>query len=267
MPGLLSTASWPALFGWVALSFVGVTILAVGQGFLVERALPKRRVFDVPLFDGQYRFELVGNLVFASVAIVAITAALGFGWIRFAEGTWRGVATFFALLFGFQIFYYGLHRAMHKKALIRFHRWHHRSQVTTPLTGQSMSFVEACGWMLGYVGLPVLFSRIVPLSFWGWAGYLAFNVFGNIVGHANVEPNDPRIGTRGASWLVSPFVFHALHHARWTGHFSFQAAAMDRLFGTEWNDWPSLFARIIDGKPLKDLKERGEEARQAEKAG
>lgn len=258
MPDFLVHAEGPTRVGIVAAFFVGVTLLALAYGFLLERALPKRRVFDVPLADGQYRFEAIGNLVFLTVTIIAVSDALAFGWIRFEGGWPRGVATFFALLWGFQIFYYFLHRAMHHPALVRFHRWHHRSKVTTPLSGQSMSVVESLGWMLGYVGLPILLSRITPIGFWGYASYLAFNVTGNIVGHANVEPNGPRFGTRAMSWLVNPFVFHSLHHARWNGHYSFQAAAMDRLFGTEWKDWPSLFTQIIDGRPMRSLKDRGD---------
>ena len=31
---------------------------------------------------------------------------------------------------------------------------------------------------------------------------------------------------------------------------------MDRLFGTEWKDWPVLLQRVMDGQPMKSLKER-----------
>lgn len=121
-----------------------------------------------------------------------------------------------------------------------------------------MSLVEALGWMLGYVGLPWLLSRFVLVGFYGWAGYMAFNVTGNVVGHANVEPTVSAAATRTATWFVNAFVYHALHHARWTGHYAFQGAMMDRLFGTEWSDWPALYARIASGTPLESLKERGE---------
>jgi Delta7-sterol 5-desaturase len=257
VPAFLTELDIVGLLLCVAAFLVGLTLLALGYGFLIERLLPKRRMYDVPLAKGQYRFELIGNLVFVAVSIAAVTLALRLEWVHFAGGWLRGVGTFFALMFGFQAFYYFLHRAMHHKSLLRFHRWHHRSQVTTPLSAQSVSFGEACAWMLGYVGLPLLFSRLVPISFEGWAGYLAFNVFGNIVGHSNVEPNGPQFGNRAIAWVVNPFIFHALHHARWTGHYSFQAGAMDRLFKTEWDDWPELFKRIIAGRALTSLKDRG----------
>lgn len=238
-----------------------LTLVATSMGFVLERLLPRRKIFDVPLFSGQYRFELLGNLVFLAILTAALTAALHTGVVRLGpDSLMRSGLSFLALMFGFQTYYRGLHRAMHTRALVRFHRWHHRSHVTTPLTGQSMSAVEACAWMLGYVGLAWAFSQLVPLGFWGWIGYLAFNMLGNIVGHSNVEPTLRAGATRAASTLANPYVYHALHHARWTGHYSFQAALMDRLRGTEWDDWPALYERIVFGNPLKSLKERGTSA-------
>lgn len=258
MPPALASLSLPALALAVFAFFAGLTVASAAVGFALERALPRRRVFDLPLFPGQLRFELAGNAVFLAVATVAITLALRLDVVRLgAVGPLAGALTFAALVPGFQAFYWVLHRAMHHRALVRVHRWHHRSQVTSPLTGQSMSAFEALGWMLGYVGLPWLLSRFAPLSFAGWAAYLAFNVSGNIVGHANVEPTARAAATRGATWLANPFVFHALHHARWTGHYGFQGAMMDRLLGTEWSDWPALYEQIASGRALTSLKARG----------
>jgi lathosterol oxidase len=238
--------------------FAGLTAVALGFGFVLERALPNKRVFAVPLAKGQYRFEAIGNLVFLAVATITFTAVLRADVVHFGEpSTARGVATFGAMLVGFQVFYWTLHRAMHTRRLLAIHRWHHRSKVTTPLSGQSMHPIEASLWMLGYAGLPILFSRIAPISFWGWAAYLAFNVNGNIVGHSNAEPTAKLAATRLASLFANPFVYHALHHARWTVNYAFQASIMDRLFGTEAPDWEDLYARVSGGNPLKRMDEKG----------
>lgn len=246
----------------VVLGFlVALTLHASALGFAAERFLPRRRIFAVPLFPGQYRFELLGNVVFLAVMTAAFTAALRFEVIRFGPpGALRDVLTFAAMVPGFQVYYWFLHRAMHTRSLVRVHRWHHRSQVTTPLTGQSMSLVEALGWAVGYVGLPWLYARVVPVGFWGLVGYLAFNVTGNVFGHANVEPTARFAASRGYTWFANAFVYHSLHHARWNGHYSFQAAFMDRVMGTEWSDWPALYDRIADGRPLENLKVRGDAA-------
>lgn len=259
MPELLRDVSLPVLALIVLAYFSGLTVVALLAGFSAERALgKKKRIFAVPLAPGQYRFEAIGNLVFVATTSATMTAMLRADVVRFGAPTWgRAVATFAALLVGFQIFYWFLHRAMHTRPLLFLHRWHHRSRVTTPLSGQSVSVGEALGWMLGYAGLPLLFSLVEPISFGGWVAYLGFNVFGNIVGHSNVEPTAPPAATRTAALFANTFVYHALHHARWTVNYSFQAAGMDRLFKTESPDWPELYERVSTGQPLQSLKERG----------
>ncbi len=258
MPEALRVASLPILAAYVAAFFGLLTVVSVAFGLAAERLVSGRRIFAVPLPEGQLRFELLGNLVFLAVTVTTFTAALWLGVARLGETTWTsGALTFVALMFGFQVFYYFLHRLMHTRPLLFTHRWHHRSQITTPLSAQSMSVFEAAAWMLGYVGLPVAMSWLVPVSFWGWAAYIAFNVSTNIVGHANVELASGPAASRAATYFANPWIYHSLHHARWTGHYSFQAALMDRIGGTEWKDWPELYARVVASKPLESLKVRG----------
>lgn len=249
--------SWAPLALEVFAFFAGLTLVGLAAGFAAERALPGRRVVALPKAPGQVRREIVGNGVFLGVTTVTFTLALARGWATFGEGWARGLATFTALFFGFQVFYYALHRAMHAPGLLPIHRWHHASQVTSALSAQSMSPVEALLWMLGYVGLPVLLSRVAPISPGGWMAYMVFNVLGNVGGHANVELTAPAGATRAATWLANPFVFHALHHARWVGHYGFGSAMMDRLWKSEHADWPALYRRVIAGQPLTRFNERG----------
>jgi len=256
MSAWVTSATGPELAVAVFGLLFGTTVVSVALGFLLERLLRSLRIWDVPLDPGQLGFELRGNVVFVFVQTLAFSAVLATGVPRYAHPSWlTGVVTFFALMLGFQVFYYWLHRAMHTRALVRFHRWHHKSRVTTPLSGQSVSFVESLGWAVGYALLPALVSRVVPISAEGWAAYIAFNVFGNIVGHSNVELVPVSKVLRASTLFSNTFIYHALHHARWTGHYSFQAALMDRLFGTEWSDWQALHAEVASGKALAGLRE------------
>ena len=90
--------------------------------------------------------------------------------------------------------------------------------------------------------------------------YLGYNVFGNMIGHVNVELG-PRALTRSPMvWLAHPFTFHALHHARSfkkIRHFGFGSTFMDRLAGTEWPDWVEAHAQVMAGEPLRGGGERG----------
>lgn len=239
------------------LFFTATTVGMLALSFALER-LPITRVWALPLKKGQLRLELIGNVVFVLVTSLAFSAVLSSGLPRFAEpGQARGALTFFGLMWGFQAYYYGLHRLLHTPKLMRFHRWHHRSYVTTPLSAQSISAAEALGWAVGYALVPALISKLWAISAEGWLAYMVINAAGNITGHARIElmPHLPK--PRLFAWFANPSVFHALHHARWTGHYGFQSVGMDRVFGTEWSDWPELHARVGHGQSLSSLRERG----------
>lgn len=251
MRDFLEHASLPELLAATSGFFVVNTLIGLAFGFTLERAMPTRRIWSDALAPGQLRHELIGNVVFVIVSIVSATAALGAHVIRFGEpGTWSAVLTFLALNFGFQAYFYVLHRTLHHPRRLRFHRWHHVSRVTTPLSGQSTHLVEAIGWMGGYVLLPIALSLIAPISAPGLVAYMAYNVIGNIVGHANVEVVPVAPGLRTRSLLATVFTYHALHHLRYTGHFGFASTWMDRTLGTEWPDWMTLHARVDAGEAL-----------------
>lgn len=257
MPNELASLGYFDLAAVCLAFFATMTVVGVSVGAACERAFPKRKVMAVAPAPGQVPLEMLGNVIFILVSGITFTFALRLGVIRFEAGALRSVLTFFAMNVAFQAFYYFFHRAMHDKRLLWMHRWHHQSQVTSALSAQSVHPAEALGWMIGYIGLPALVSLVVPIGFWGWAAYITFNVFGNVVGHANVELTAKQTATRGAALFANPFVYHALHHARWVGHYSFQAALMDRLFGTEYADWPELYEQIAEGKPMQSFKDRG----------
>ena len=86
---------------------------------------------------------------------------LGAGIVAWGPDSWlRGVATFFGCSLGFDTYFYFLHRGLHLRPLMRFHRLHHLSRVTGPLSAQSVSVVEALGWVVGYIGVPWLLSQV-----------------------------------------------------------------------------------------------------------
>ena len=240
----------------------GVVAFLIGfntaVGFGLEAWLgPKRRIWDIPLADGQLRWELIGNLRFIAMAAVSFAGLLHV--VPFAEESATSILTTFLFVWvGFEIYYWGLHRAMHFRSLYRFHRYHHDSRVTTPLTGYSMSAVESAGWLVGLIGLPLLLSLITPISIGGLLAYHVFyQVSGNVVGHANVDFVPAAASKRINSWISHPTTYHALHHARYNNHYSFGSSFMDRLMGTEWADWPAIHARIVGGDPMTKLSTRG----------
>jgi len=233
------------------------SLLSSGFGVAFERLLADRtRIWSVPVPPAQYRHEALAYVRFILLLTTCATPFLAFGWIRFgAEGPASIALTFAAIWTGFEVYYYGLHRSLHSRPLYRFHAYHHESRVTTSWTGQSLSVLESLGWIAGLLVIPALLSLVMPLSWTGFLVYFAANTFVNVAGHANFEMNP--ISTRGATWLAHPWLYHSLHHARFKNHYSFASTFMDRLFGTEWKDWPELHGRVFAGEPLARLEERG----------
>lgn len=251
MDAFLARASWLELLLAMSAFFLVNTAVGLGAGFALERVLSTRRIWSDPLPAGQLRHEAIGNVIFLLVTIASFTLLLGSHAVRFAEPTWgNGALTFVVLNFAFQAYFYGLHRTLHHPRLLRFHRWHHVSRVTTPLSGQSTSLGEALGWMGGYALLPLALSWVMPFSATGFAVYMSYNVIGNIVGHANVEVVPAEKGLRQRSLFAGVFTYHALHHLRYTGNYGFASAWMDRALGTEWPDWMTLHARVAGGESL-----------------
>lgn len=251
------------LLGQVAAVFAclgTLTAASIALGFAAERSAygRRRRIWDLPLADGQYRWEGWANVRFVLIATPLFALALTTGAIRLGETTPASfAATLGASWLFFEVYYYGLHRALHAKALLRFHRLHHRSQVTTPLSGLSMSTVETLGWMVGYLLPLILLSRWLAVSLDAFAAYLIYHWGGNILGHINAELM-PRAVARGLlSYAAHPFTYHSLHHARWTGHFGLYSTFMDRAFGTEWKDWPALHEQVMTAGPMTSLKAQG----------
>lgn len=235
---------------------VGLTLLSIGLGFAQE-ALARRRkrvIFDVPIGKGQLRHEAIGTLIFHAV-FVPSAALVWWKGVEFVDGWTADLLTFFVCLYSFQIYYYGFHRAMHTESLYRFHKWHHRSHVMTPVAGLSMGPVEAVGWTVGILGPVLALGNLGVLGPWGLIALLAFHWYGNITGHANADFIPKPFGSKFASTFANPVTYHALHHARFQGHYGFGAAYMDRIGGTEFADWQRVHARVMSGDPLRKMGE------------
>ncbi len=260
MQDTIASLSFLELCAFLTVVTVVLTLLGLAMGYAAEAAMrPKgRTIFTVPRKRGLLRTEIIGTVLFHVVYVPPTAYLIWAGWIRFdAEGLLAIALSATLPWLAFQIFYYFFHRALHSRALFFMHRWHHESLVTSPMTGLSMSPWEAAGWLIGLLVPPILMSSLGVLHFWGYAFFLAYFWIGNIAGHANADFFPPRI-SRAAAMFVVPITYHALHHARFDGHYSFAAAYMDRIFGTEFSDWKPLHDRVYDGTSLTSLRVKGD---------
>ena len=260
MVDFVSQASFLQLALAISAALIALNALWSAVAVGAERIFGSYRIWQIELAEGQLRWELLANLRFDLVVGSVTAACIAFGAIRLAPadaGAASAWVSFGASWLAFEVYYWAMHRAFHTKPLYRFHRWHHDSRVTTPLTGNSTSTVEALGWALGFCLGPLLLSLFMPVSLTGWALYFLYNYSGNIVGHVNAEPFGKWLNRPANSWLMHPITYHALHHARFVNHYGFGSTFMDRLLGTEWEDWASLHDRVREGRPMTKLSERG----------
>jgi len=242
----------------VTSALVATTLFALAIGLAAERSAQRagRKVLDLPLKRHQLRREALGTALFHVVFIPPFVWALHTGAIHFSHGWLANLLGFGVAWYGFVVFYYFFHRAMHHRSLFWIHRWHHESVVTTPMSGLSMHPLEAIGWTAAMLGPAAALAHFDRLGAGGWLFFLAAHWIGNIVGHANAELWPVR-STRLSTLLVSnPISYHSLHHARFERHYGFVIATMDWLFDTEWPDWLAVHTRVLSGKPLTSAREK-----------
>ena len=173
-PGSLVTL-WLQLFLIVS----AASLVSTGLGMALEGVFRTRtQILSVAVRDGQLQQEIASYAVFILILTTCAALWLSTGWVVFgATGAGQAALTFAVLWTAFEIYYYGLHRALHSRVLYRFHAHHHESRVTTSWTGQSLGLVDLyptgilpCQQPPGFIR-PFLGEqpcRLVPLACWEW---------------------------------------------------------------------------------------------------
>jgi sterol desaturase/sphingolipid hydroxylase (fatty acid hydroxylase superfamily) len=236
---------------------VKLTALGLGWGLVRLRVAERWRVYRRALATGQLRSE-----AWAAVGVVLCDALL-VGLFRYFAGSRLvpfsvpvALLSFAWMFVGFEVWFYVTHRLLHTKALYRFHAQHHVAQVTDPLTSLSFSLVERLVLMGGGMGLVFLAMEVMPVTNAGVMGYILTNYFLNVVGHGNTEWLPRRFVSSWAGRLFFTPTFHALHHARYQGHYGLFTVVLDRWLGTAFGDYPQVHARAREGHGLARIGER-----------
>ena len=223
--------------------------LAVTRQWPISRGV----IYDLPIKPEQIRREL-RNSIHAPLHAVILAGFLLLGLFQNTS-----VLSFFltALLTTIwaEIWHYASHRAFHVKRFHWIHVEHHKSHLNSWLTAISFSFTEKLVFDLGLLGVLAILDRFVSLNFFGIAawyiGYLIINSFS----HANFEFR-PKSYNHLFGKVLTTTTYHSLHHSRYTGNYGLGTRILDRIFGTEWEDYERLYDRVSAETPLTKLREK-----------
>lgn len=245
---------------WIVLGFIAVLGHAMSLFWYVAKKydwkICERTIYELPVRSRQIKRELK-NSIHTPIHAVLLGVCLLLGFFNNTS-----VVSFFVTLLATavwaEIWHYGSHRAFHLQALHWIHAEHHKSHLNTPLTAISFSFSEKLIFDIGVL-LPFLAADYATsVNFFGiatwYVGYLVINSFS----HANFEFRAAGYN-RHVGKILTTTTYHALHHSRYTGNYGLGTRVLDRVFGTEWEDYEPLYDRInTDRQPLARLRERVE---------
>jgi sterol desaturase/sphingolipid hydroxylase (fatty acid hydroxylase superfamily) len=213
-----------------------------------------RTIYDLPINEKQLRREQKNSIhTPVHALILAACAYLGF----FQNTTWLSFCLSALTTTAWaEIWHYASHRAFHLKALHWIHAEHHKSHLNTPFTAISFSFSEKLIFDLGLLLPLVALDAVVSFNFYGVAawyiGYLVINSFS----HANFELKSQKYN-KVFGRVLTTTTYHSLHHSRYTGNYGLGTRVLDRMFGTEWDDYEQLYERVTgERRPLTGLRER-----------
>lgn len=227
---------------WVAMIAAGL-VAGIASGFFKARKIQPRG----------FKWKIFRNEAFFAVITLTISGAF-LGWVqnqlkahgiitfRHEPAQWWVIALeYAAYFFGFDTWFYWLHRWMHKEPVYRWvHKLHHRSTSPNLLTTLSVHPLESLingGWL-------VLFTSVFAVHD---AAMLLMAPTAMIMGpyvHSGYEFL-PRWWNRtwASKWFITA-TFHDQHHKYFTINYGGYTTIWDRLCGTMRPKYEAEFEKL-----------------------
>jgi Delta7-sterol 5-desaturase len=222
--------------------FAGIGIALRGA-----RALARYRVSEQKVPRDRLVSEIRAGLITFLVDAALYIGAVALNWIVFDSSfSWMNAAVTFGSLFVlYELWFYGLHRALHSDLLYPIHRLHHLGPNPHPLTAFSFSVVERLLLGAGAIGLASMVSQRAPLSAIGYGVFGLVGVLTGVVGHLNVELYPRIFADSNIGRLFTSATFHTMHHELQRGHYGLSTTVLDRVFDTcRWDEYLERFRRL-----------------------
>ena len=240
MNSMISGEHWLQL--WVWLFIASGLVVAIVTGWLKAR-----KVQPGGFKWKQFRFELmiaaITLLISGNLIGLMNRTLMAHHIITFQHGPaawWVIALEYTAYFFGFDTYFYWLHRWMHNEPVYRWvHKLHHRSTSPNLLTTLSVHPLESVinGSFLA------IFTSLVSVHDTTMALMVPTNIVMGLYVHSGYELL-PRWWNR--TWLTKWFIsatFHDQHHRYFTGNFGGYTTLWDRLCGTMRPKFEADFAK------------------------
>jgi sterol desaturase/sphingolipid hydroxylase (fatty acid hydroxylase superfamily) len=224
----------PAFHAIVAIT---LTVDALLLGFLIwafhSKTLGKyrmREITKVKVSPRRFWITVIGNGIFSMVLTVAMIYGLADVVLHAGSApVWLMVAQGVAILVVYDFTYYGLHRLMHVKPVMRLvHGVHHRARYPSALESLYLSPIEL------FLGLAFLMGSTYVVSLFGPVHYLAFGAAFFVYSTLNIVIHSGMIFPHRAFFVVN--LLTKKHHEHHFGDFGRNYASIsplpDLLFGT-----------------------------------
>lgn len=254
----LNSNSWLTLsIMFVGYVLIRALILQGGLYFFLEKlgACSHKKIYQVAFQKNQLRSELQANLTTFFFDAFFVASLIKYGPPQVFES--RDLFVGFSISFiWFEIWFYLSHRLLHSRHLYFIHEQHHTAKVTSPLTGMSFSILERALVLTGGLLPLVLISQTFSLSTAGVALYFFTNYILNLYGHSNREFIPPHWIQSPIGQILNTSTYHALHHARYNGHFGLFTPYMDLIFNSCYSDYRVVQKMAYQGHGLNTLGQR-----------
>jgi sterol desaturase/sphingolipid hydroxylase (fatty acid hydroxylase superfamily) len=239
--------------------FIRSVFVAGAASVLLEKSrhAKHKRIYQITIDRSQILRELGSNVIIILYDALVAATLIYFNLFHSASESLRVFLFTFVLLFVWvEIWFYFSHRLVHHRSLFFIHAQHHEAKVTNPLTALSFSLMERTLLLIGVLIIPAALSYRIPLSFGAFAFYFTFNYALNVFGHLNVEFIHPRWIKHPLARILNTTTYHALHHARYRGHFGLFTPYLDEIFGTGFTDYLDVQREAYEGRGLLRIGQR-----------
>jgi len=249
---LYASLSRPDPLTWWLWAFVASGVVAgVLTGYFRARKIQPHG-FRWPIFRHEIFFAAL-NLAASSFLLGGASKFLQHrGIITFNHqpaSVWVVAAEFTLYFFGFDAYFYWLHRLMHLEPIYTWvHKIHHRSISPNPLTTLSVNPLES----LINGGFVPIFTALLTVHDTSMALIAPCNVIMGLYVHCGIE-FFPRWWNK--TWLTKWFItttFHDQHHRYFKGNYGGYTTLWDRLCGTMRPSFEADFEKVTT-RPLKPI--------------